>query len=95
MEGEIRFDGNGFSMLLNEASEQYTKLLDELCALEEYGNGTLGWEGIAYENWKNSFNTEIDRLRIVLFRIQNLISCMNIMARRLMEVKAAVAGIAS
>ena len=95
MEGEIRFNGNGFGRLLNEAADQYTKILDELCLLEEYGNGAMNWEGTAFDTWRTSFNKEIDRLRIILFRIQNLISCMNIMARQLMEVKATVATIAS
>ncbi len=93
MEGEIRFDGGGFGNLMEEATAQYTRLLDELCALEELGNSAFDWEGIAKDNWQQSFNKEIDRLRIILFRIQNLISCTNIMARRLMEVKATVSGI--
>lgn len=95
MEGEIKLNGNGLGIILDDASTQYTRLVDELCALEEYGNTSIDWEGEACSNWKNGFNKEIDRLRIVLFRIQNLISCTNIMARRLLEVKASVAGILS
>lgn len=93
MEGEIRFSGTGFNTVLSGASEQYTKILDMLCRLEEYGNGSLKWEGTAGENWKVSFNKDIDRLRIIMFQIQNLISCTNIMARHLMEVKATVVSI--